>query len=95
MLRLGNGHGVEVFYNAAVTDFMHVTTDLQAIEPSVRHLEDTTLVAGIRVKLDLQVVAAADSDQSISESVRVRIDALSSQCCLASDSVQASEHSQP
>ena len=43
--------GVELFYNIAVTPWCHVTTDLQIVEPSTRRF-DTTVIAGLRVKLD-------------------------------------------
>ncbi len=43
--------GVELYYNIAVTPWLHVTPDLQIIDP-VRGRVDTTLVAGLRVKMD-------------------------------------------
>ena len=47
-----HGQGVEVFYNIAVTRWLHVTGDLQVIDPSTRGV-DNALVCGIRVKMDL------------------------------------------
>jgi porin len=53
VLQLDNGQGIEVFYNVALTDCMHLTADLQVVEPAVQNGSDTALVAGIRVKIDL------------------------------------------
>jgi porin len=44
-------HGGEVYYNAEVTPWFHLTADLQAVEPSVQ-AEDTALVLGLRGKID-------------------------------------------
>ena len=50
---LGNhGEGVELFYNATVTPWFHVTADLQFIDPAARRIDDALLFA-IRVKMDL------------------------------------------
>jgi len=43
--------GVEIYYNIAVTPWLHVTPDLQIISPA-RKIVDTTVVAGLRVKID-------------------------------------------
>ena len=43
--------GGEVYYNAEITPWFHVTADLQAIEPAVQAL-DTALVLGLRAKID-------------------------------------------
>jgi porin len=43
--------GVELYYNIAVTPWFHVTPDLQIISPA-RKSVDTTVVAGLRVKID-------------------------------------------
>ena len=47
-----HGQGVELFYNVAVTPWLHITGDLQVIDPSTRGV-DNALVCGIRVKMDL------------------------------------------
>jgi porin len=44
-------HGVEIFYNAAVTPWCHLTTDLQVITPTLERAE-TSLVLGLRMKID-------------------------------------------
>ena len=43
--------GVELFYNIAVTPWLHVTPDLQVIRPATRN-SDTAVVAALRVKMD-------------------------------------------
>ena len=43
--------GVELYYNIAVTPWLHVTPDLQIISPAGKSV-DTTVVAGLRVKID-------------------------------------------
>jgi porin len=43
--------GGEVYYNAEVTPWCHLTADLQAVTPSVI-AEDTALVLGLRAKVD-------------------------------------------
>ncbi len=43
--------GVELYYNLALTPWFHVTPDLQIISPA-RKSVDTTVVAGLRVKVD-------------------------------------------
>ena len=44
-------HGGEVYYNAAVTPWFHLTLDLQAIQSDVQ-ARDTALVLGLRGKID-------------------------------------------
>jgi porin len=44
--------GVELYYNAEVTPWFHVTADLQVVEPAER-TTDTAIVFGLRAKLDL------------------------------------------
>ena len=44
-------HGGEVYYNAAVTPWFHLTLDLQAIQSDVE-TRDTALVLGLRAKVD-------------------------------------------
>ncbi len=44
--------GVEIYYNAEVTPWFHVTADLQVIEPADR-TQNTALVLGMRGKIDL------------------------------------------
>ena len=45
--------GVEVFYNAAVTPWFHLTADLQVVEPVERTSSNTAVVAGLRAKINL------------------------------------------
>ncbi len=47
-----HGQGVELFYNYAVTPWLHVSPDLQIIDPARRGV-DTALVFGVRAKMDL------------------------------------------
>ncbi len=48
---LRDEQGVELYYNIAVTPWMHITPDLQIIEPS-RVASETSLVAGLRARID-------------------------------------------
>ena len=48
---VGDEQGVEIYYNIAVTPWLHITPDLQIICP-VRHGLDTAVVAGLRVRMD-------------------------------------------
>jgi porin len=48
---IGDVHGGEVYYNAQVTPWFHLTADLQAVEPAVR-AQDTALVLALRAKID-------------------------------------------
>ena len=43
--------GLELFYNAAVTPWCHLTTDVQVITPALGHAK-TSLVLGLRMKID-------------------------------------------
>jgi hypothetical protein len=45
--QLHDVHGVEIYYNAAVTRFFQLTTDLQVIEPADVN-NDTAIVVGLR-----------------------------------------------
>jgi len=47
----GDAQGVEVFYNIELTQWMHLTPDLQIIHPSSDRV-DTTYIAGLRAKID-------------------------------------------
>jgi porin len=49
--RTQDEQGVELYYNIAITPWLHITPDLQVIEP-VRENVDTTVVAGVRMKID-------------------------------------------
>jgi len=51
LLPLGNEQGVELYYNIAVTPWCHITPDLQVINP-FRQRVDTSLLAGVRAKID-------------------------------------------
>ena len=48
---VGDGQGVELFYNIEVTPWFHLTPDLQVIEPA-REQVDTALIVGLRGKID-------------------------------------------
>jgi porin len=48
--RVDDTQGVEVYYNVAVTPWLHVTPDLQVLDPAFEGV-DTTWVAGLRVKV--------------------------------------------
>jgi porin len=45
--------GVEVYYNAAVTPWFHVTADVQVVEPAVRNILSTAFLFGLRAKITL------------------------------------------
>ena len=45
--------GVEVYYNAAVTSWFHLTADLQVVEPEERTSSNTAFVLGLRAKISL------------------------------------------
>ena len=47
---IGAENGVELFYNAAVTPWFHVTPDLQILDPAQHHTAPALLV-GIRARL--------------------------------------------
>jgi porin len=49
---IGDGQGVELYYNAQVTPWLHVTPDLQILD-SAREDVDTVLVAGVRANVAL------------------------------------------
>ena len=44
--------GVELYYNAAITPWFHLTLDLQIVEPAIS-ADDTAVVLGLRGKIDL------------------------------------------
>ncbi len=48
---IGDGQGVELYYNYQVTPWCHITPGLQFIDPA-RELVDTAVVAGVRAKID-------------------------------------------
>ncbi len=48
---IGDGQGVELFYNYEVTPWCHVTPDFQVVVPA-RENVDTAIVAGVRAKID-------------------------------------------
>ena len=48
---IGDGDGVELFYNVAVTPWCHVTPDVQVLVPA-RETVDTALAAGVRANID-------------------------------------------
>ena len=49
--RTQDEQGLELYYNVAITPWLHITPDLQVIEP-VRDNVETTIVAGVRMKID-------------------------------------------
>lgn len=49
--RTQDEQGVELYYNIAITPWLHITPDLQVIEPA-REDVDATVVAGVRMKID-------------------------------------------
>lgn len=51
-LPLRDAQGAELYYNAAITRWFHVTTDLQVIQPADAR-NDTAVVLGLRAKIDL------------------------------------------
>jgi porin len=51
-LEVGDLQGVELYYNAEIAPWFHVTADLQVVEPAAR-ASDTAVVFGLRAKLDL------------------------------------------
>ena len=44
-------HGVELFYNVAVTPWLHIAPDIQVVTPILQQAP-TTLVLGVRAKID-------------------------------------------
>jgi len=42
-----------MYYNAEVTPWFHLTTDMQVVEPSFRDLGSTAFVLGMRGKITL------------------------------------------
>jgi porin len=48
---IGDGQGVELFYNYQVAPWVHLTPDLQVLDPA-RDNVDTALVLGLRGKID-------------------------------------------
>ncbi|WP_417387389.1 carbohydrate porin [Gimesia sp.] len=49
---VGDGYGVEMFYNIEVTKWFHLTADMQVIRPA-RQTVDTALLVGLRAVIDL------------------------------------------
>lgn len=48
---IGDGEGIEIFYNLEVNPWLHITPDFQIIEPANKRV-DTAYVAGVRMKID-------------------------------------------
>jgi porin len=48
---LRDGQGVELYYNIAITEWFHVTPDLQIVEPNAASI-DTAIVPGVRARID-------------------------------------------
>ena len=51
LVNIDDGQGVEIYYNAAVRPWFHLTTDLQIIGPGLRNTA-TAVVVGLRGKMD-------------------------------------------
>jgi porin len=49
--RVDGGKGFEIFYNVEALPWLHVTPDVQVVEPSVKRI-DTAVVIGLRVMID-------------------------------------------
>lgn len=49
--RTHGGKGFEVFYNVEALPWLHVTPDLQVVEPSVKSV-DTAVILGVRMMID-------------------------------------------
>ncbi|QDU51652.1 Carbohydrate-selective porin, OprB family [Gimesia panareensis] len=49
---VGDGYGVEMFYNVEVNKWFHLTADMQVIRPA-RQTVDTALLVGLRAVIDL------------------------------------------
>lgn len=47
---VGDGQGIEMFYNVAVTPWCHVTPDFQIVRPA-REEVDTAIIAGVRMNV--------------------------------------------
>jgi porin len=52
VLALEEFQGVELYYNAAMTPWFHLTADLQFVDNAVE-TEDTAIILGLRGKIDL------------------------------------------
>ncbi|MBI1349256.1 carbohydrate porin [bacterium] len=48
---IANEHGLELFYNIGITQWFHITPDLQFIEPA-SEVADAAVVVGLRTKID-------------------------------------------
>ena len=44
--------GIEIYYNIAVTPWLHISPDIQIIDPGRSRYSDTAVVAGLRMKID-------------------------------------------
>ena len=49
---VGDGYGVELFYNIEVTKWFHLTADMQVLRPA-RQTVDTALLVGLRAVIEL------------------------------------------
>lgn len=49
---VGDGYGVEMYYNVEVTKWFHLTADMQVLRPA-RQKFDTALLVGLRAVIDL------------------------------------------
>jgi len=51
--QLEDGSGFEIFYNIEVVPWLHLTPDLQVMEPGLKRRDDTAVVLGGRCLIDL------------------------------------------
>ena len=49
---VGDGQGVEIFYNAQVTERLRVTADMQILDPALNTV-DSSLLLGLRAVLSI------------------------------------------
>jgi porin len=49
--RFGDARGVEIYYNIEVTPWLHITPDIQIVDPSNKSV-DKAVVFGVRAKID-------------------------------------------
>ena len=49
--RTRGGKGFEAFYNIEATPWLHVTPDLQVLEPALQHI-DTDVILGVRAMIE-------------------------------------------
>lgn len=50
--RIGDEQGVEMFYNIEITPWLHITPDIQVINPGRIKYDETAVVTGVRMRID-------------------------------------------